>query len=116
MGHGQAARVRVRITLATTEPGRLMANLNHARKLIQPQLRIVMCSEPKLDSAEFRFFQDGNALGTTKEIETLTIQIEPQCPGEEPLIVLATDGWSIDTARDLQRLIDKCLLVAGDAS
>jgi hypothetical protein len=65
-------------------------------------------NEPMLESATFTFSQDGNCVdGGTEE---LTIRCESSLgiDGDEGCFyILKTDGWSIDSAEDLQKLFDR---------
>jgi hypothetical protein len=67
--------------------------------------------EPTLDKAEFTFSQEGNTLGTTEEYEQIKINLEFQLPEDDPFIVIRTDGWSIDSLDDIQKLVDRAKLV-----
>lgn len=60
------------------------------------------------DKSMFRFVQNGNTLGTTSDLETLTICLERQLPGEKPFITIQTDGWSCDDPEDLLKLLQEC--------
>lgn len=62
-----------------------------------------------LHKCSHEFTQEGNTLGTTEEYEAITIEQETQIPGEEPFFVIRTQGWSINDADELKRLLDKCL-------
>lgn len=57
--------------------------------------------------------QPGNTMGTTEELESLTICLEYQLPeagdGNDCFITLKTDGWSIDRLEQLQKPIDTLL-------
>lgn len=66
---------------------------------------------PELDRLAVTFCQDGNTLGTTAEVESITIRLESQLPGEGFFYVLQTDGWSFDGPEDLLELIDKVKLL-----
>ena len=62
-----------------------------------------------LTQASMTFTQDGNTLGTTDNVETITIDLEYQLPGDEPFAVLITDGWSIDNPAELTTLINRVI-------
>lgn len=62
----------------------------------------------KLHRASFEFYQEGNTLGTTPDVEEMTIDLEYQLSMEEgPFVVIETSGWSFDDD-DLERLIHAC--------
>ena len=66
-------------------------------------------NKPVFDSATFSFSQEGNTVGTTEDIEILTISLFTQLPGEKPFVVLQTDtGWSIDDIEELAELVKRC--------
>jgi hypothetical protein len=58
-----------------------------------------------LISAQFAISQDGNTLGTTGETEILAVRCEYQLPGEEPFLVIGTEGFSFDDIEDLAKII-----------
>lgn len=58
-----------------------------------------------LISAQFDISQDGNTLGTTGETEILSVRCEYQLPGEEPFLVISTEGFSFDDIEDLAQVI-----------
>lgn len=66
-----------------------------------------------INSVEVVLHQDGNTMGTTDEIEVLTVRLETQIPDDpfDPFAVLKTEGWSINDGKDIAGLID--LLVSG---
>ena len=69
-----------------------------------------MNDKPKLIKCSFTFDQEGNGNGTTEEIETLTIECESPLGidnDEDCFYVLRTEGWSIDSVKDLQELFDR---------
>jgi hypothetical protein len=69
-----------------------------------------MIDKPKLIKCCFTFDQEGNGNGTTEEIETLTIECESSLGidnDEGCFYVLRTEGWSIDSVKDLQELFDR---------
>jgi len=70
---------------------------------------------PVISSFQFTFTQDGNTLGTTKEFETITIKTEYQIPGEYPFFVIETEGWSVDSVKDLETLFKNFLHVVKHA-
>lgn len=53
------------------------------------------------------FAQEGNTLGTTSEVEELTIDAEYQLPDSGPFFVLRTKGWSIDDPKDMAEAVAK---------
>ncbi len=59
---------------------------------------------------EVEIWQDGNTIGTTEEIESLTVCLEYQMAepgkGEECFFVLKTKGWSIDDLEELRPLLE----------
>ena len=66
----------------------------------------------KLVSASFTFEQEGNCLGSTDEIEKLTISCETDFGIDEMdggcFFVLKTDtGWSIDSANEITTLLNR---------
>jgi hypothetical protein len=66
--------------------------------------------KPKLIKCSFTFEQEGNGNGTTDEIEILTIECEAPLGidnDEGCYYVLKTDGWSIDSVKELQELFDR---------
>lgn len=65
-------------------------------------------SSTDLFRAEITFTQDGNTLGTTEEVESITICFETQLPGAPPFIVVKTNGWSTDDCQQLLELVGKC--------
>jgi len=63
-------------------------------------------NEPKLDRATFEFSQDANCV-SKDEIEILTIECESSLGIDNDggcFYVLKTQGWSIDSVKDLQDL------------
>jgi len=66
--------------------------------------------KPILEEAKFTFSQKGNCVGSTKDIETLTIGFESSLgldSDEDGYFVLKTDGWSVDSVEDLQEMFDR---------
>ena len=64
---------------------------------------------PQLESATFHFSQEGNCVDRT-DIETIEIRCESSLGldrDEGCFYVLKTDGWSIDSVEDLQKLFDR---------
>jgi len=66
---------------------------------------------PVFTRGQLSFIQDGNADGTTGEIESIDFEIESS-PGESLegdgfYYVLRTEGWSFDTPEELLALIKK---------
>lgn len=72
-----------------------------------------MSDTPECSSASAEFTQDGNTVGTTDELESIRIDLVTPLPGEEPFIVIRTDGWSINDIGELKMLIDKVMLIFG---
>lgn len=66
-------------------------------------------SEPEVlfSSATLTFIQDGNTMGTTQDTEVLEVQFLTQIPGEDPFMVLKTEGWSINTEEELSQILVK---------
>lgn len=64
--------------------------------------------DPVLARMELEFFQDGNTMGTTGDVETLRVQFETQVPGEEPFLVLRSDGWSVDGPAEFLTFLEVC--------
>ncbi|MBC8416709.1 hypothetical protein H8E06_00070 [bacterium] len=63
---------------------------------------------PSIYHATVSFEQEGNTMGTTETDERITIDLEYQLGEEEgSFIVLRTAGWSIDSASDLESLINR---------
>lgn len=67
-----------------------------------------MTDQPALDTATFTFTQEGNTLGTTEEVESITIRLETQLPGEMPFFVIVTQGWSFDDPEELLDIVEQC--------
>jgi hypothetical protein len=66
-------------------------------------------NEPKLDRATFEFSQEGNCI-SAEEIEMLTIECESSLGIDNDgacFYVLKTEGWSIDSVKELQDLFDR---------
>jgi aspartyl/asparaginyl beta-hydroxylase (cupin superfamily) len=66
--------------------------------------------KPNLDSASFKFSQEGNTNGTTSEYEDLNISLESSLRLDfegDGFYILRTEGWSIDGVEDLQELFDR---------
>lgn len=62
----------------------------------------------KITRASFEFYQEGNTMGTTEDVEGLTVELEYQLTTEEgPFVVIKTPGWSFDDD-DLNNLIQAC--------
>ena len=64
--------------------------------------------QPKLESASFEFSQEGNCVDG--DIELLNIRCESSLGidnDEGCFYVLKTEGWSIDSTDDLQKLFDR---------
>jgi hypothetical protein len=69
-----------------------------------------MSERPKLERCSFTFNQEGNTNGTTDDVEILTIECESSLGIDNDggcYYVLKTDGWSIDSVKELQELFDK---------
>ena len=67
-----------------------------------------MEKKPEISKVSVEFIQDGNTLGTTEEVESLTVNLEFQLDESDgSFIVLKTDGWSIDDLDDLGTLINR---------
>jgi len=61
---------------------------------------------PQLNKVSARYSQTGNTLGTTDEVEELTIDLEFQLNEEDgPFIVLRTEGWSLTDMSELEALV-----------
>lgn len=65
--------------------------------------------EPVIEKAEVSFIQDGNTMGTTEEIEQITICLEFQLPEKysKPFFVIKTNGWSFDGIGELEELVKR---------
>ena len=66
--------------------------------------------KPILNSASFKFSQEGNCNGTTDEYEELDISYESDLGLDNTdggFFVLRTEGWSIDGVEELQKLFDR---------
>ena len=61
--------------------------------------------KPEVGKITKELIQEGNTLGTTDETEVLIIDFEYQLPGDEPFMVIKSDGWSIDGAEEFSKLI-----------
>lgn len=61
-----------------------------------------------INSVEVVLHQDGNTLGTTDDVEVLTIRLETQIPDDpfDPFAVIKTDGWSVGSGKEIAVLID----------
>lgn len=61
-----------------------------------------------INSVEVVLHQDGNTLGTTDDVEILTIRLETQIPDDpfDPFVVIKTDGWSVNSGKDIAGLLD----------
>ena len=73
---------------------------------------IIVDDNVKLFSASFNFEQQGNCIGSTNEVETLTISCESDFGIDDSdggcFFVLKTDtGWSIDSAHDISALLER---------
>lgn len=64
-----------------------------------------------LHSASFRFSKEGNTLGITADYEELEIRLETQLPGEQPFVVIKTDGFSMNNVGELDQLVQRCMRV-----
>lgn len=96
-----------RIAWADEEPFKSdIPDINLYTKLISYHRKITM---PDLHKASFEFAQDGNTMGTTSETEGLTVDLEYQLPGDEPFLVLRTNGWSADDPEEISKLLQKCI-------
>ena len=65
--------------------------------------------KPKLEKATFEFSQEANCV-SKDELETLTIECESSLgidADEGCFYILKTEGWSIDSAQELQDLFDR---------
>jgi len=65
-------------------------------------------AQPKLESASFEFSQEGNCVDG--DIEILNIRCESSLGIDNDkgcFYVLKTEGWSIDSTDDLQKLFDR---------
>lgn len=66
--------------------------------------------KPILEKATFTLIQEGNCVGSTQDIETLTIDFESSLGldiDEDGYFVLKTDGWSVENVQDLQEMFDR---------
>lgn len=63
----------------------------------------------RLFSASLNFFQNGNTLGTTSEVEELTINLEGSDieSGDFFYTIKTPTGWSIDDPNEFIKLIDR---------
>lgn len=64
---------------------------------------------PLLESATFNFSQEGNCVDPDKT-EFLEVRLESSLGVDRDegfFYVLKTDGWSIDSLQDLQKLFDR---------
>ena len=61
-----------------------------------------------IGKASIEFYQDGNTLGSTEEVEALEIRAEYQMPepgeGKDCFFVLKTKGWSVDNVEEIGKL------------
>ena len=60
------------------------------------------------------FCQDGNTMGTTCAYEAIEVRLEYQLPGEEPFIVIKTEGWSADSIGEIELLLRNVVDAAKD--
>ena len=67
--------------------------------------------KPKLQKAIFEFSQEANCLSSScDDDETITIECESSLGIDndgECFYVIKTEGWSVDSAQDLQELFDR---------
>jgi hypothetical protein len=66
--------------------------------------------KPILERATFEFSQDANCLSNPDEFEKLIIECEADLGIDrinECFFVLKTEGWSIDSVKDLEKLFDR---------
>lgn len=65
-------------------------------------------NSPKLEKATFEFNQEGNCI--SGGIESLTVECESSLGIDNDggcFYVLKTEGWSIESVEDLQKLFDR---------
>lgn len=66
--------------------------------------------KPKLESASFKFTQEGNCNESAGDYESLTIDFESSLgldTDDDGYFVLRTEGWSIDVVQDLEQLLNR---------
>lgn len=67
-------------------------------------------NKPKLEKAVFDFTQEGNCIESAGYIEELSITFESSLgidEDEDGFFVLRTNGWSLDTAEELDELLKR---------
>ena len=67
-------------------------------------------NEVILESMVFNFSQESNCVDTKGDVESLEIRCESSLGIDRDgdcFFVLKTDGWSIDSADELQKLFDR---------
>ena len=68
-----------------------------------------MTTQPTLEKASFEFSQEGNCV-SDNAIEILTIECKSSLGidrDEGCFYTFKTEGWSIDSVQDIQKLIDR---------
>jgi hypothetical protein len=66
--------------------------------------------KPKLDRATFEFSQEANCMSSSENCEFITIECESSLGIDNDgdcFYVLKTEGWSIDSVKNLQDLFDR---------
>ena len=65
--------------------------------------------KPQLDKVIYQFTQDGNTMGSTDDVEELTIECESSTGNldsdDQFYVIRTSTGWSIDNAQELVDLI-----------
>ncbi len=66
-----------------------------------------MSKKPEISNVSVTFIQDGNTVGTTEDLESITVNIEFQLPCDGGFTVIKTDGWSMDDPKELTDLVNR---------
>ena len=69
-----------------------------------------MNDKPQLESASFKFTQEGNCNGSAGDHESLIIDFESSLHLDTDVdgyFVLRTEGWSVDSVEELEELFNR---------
>lgn len=75
----------------------------------QLYMKNLFMDKPYLQTATFKFAQEGNTDGTTSDTEELLIEVESVGNLDEDggYFVLRTNGWSINDSNELDELFER---------
>ena len=67
--------------------------------------------KPQLDKIIYQFTQDGNTMGSTDDVEEITIECESSTGNldsdDQFYVIRTSTGWSIDNAQEFVDLLNR---------